>query len=61
MKRYKAGPIEAIRTIEGVQLLRHVKEKGDWKLATTLRPADLPRAVMVLNRCYEESVLRVER
>ena len=61
-KKFRAGAVSATvwknKTEKGeyssVQLDRAYKDKDDtWKHTTSLSAADLPKAVLVLNKAYE--------
>lgn len=72
-KKFKAGAVSAtIWNNEGqangrsfafhtVSLMRGYKDKsGEWKNSSSLRPADLPKAALVLGKAYEHLVMNAE-
>ena len=69
-KKYKAGAISAtVWKNEGqkngktfafhtISIARNYKDKdGEWKNSSSLRPADLPKAALVLNKAYEYLIM----
>ncbi|MBW2973355.1 hypothetical protein KY346_03100 [Candidatus Woesearchaeota archaeon] len=69
-KKYKAGAISAtVWKNEGqkngktfafhtISIGRNYKDKdGEWKNSSSLRPADLPKAALVLNKAYEYLIM----
>ncbi len=73
-KKFRASPITAtiwaneVKTHDGEQRLfrtismeRSYKDKdGVWKTTNSLRTSDLPKAVLVLNKCYEYISIKEE-
>jgi hypothetical protein len=71
-KKFSAGAIQAtvwrneVKTKTGedaefqtVSLQRSYKDKdGKWQTSSTLRAADLPKAILVLQKAYEHIALR---
>lgn len=67
VKKFKAGPISAtiwenqVQNQQGqtvsfksISFDRNYKDaNGDWQKTNSLRMADLPRAILVLNKAYE--------
>jgi hypothetical protein len=69
-KKYRAGAISAtVWKNEGqkngksfafhtISIARNYKDKdGEWKNSSSLRPADLPKAALVLNKAYEYLIM----
>ncbi|RLI97251.1 MAG: hypothetical protein DRO96_01110 [Candidatus Aenigmatarchaeota archaeon] len=40
---------------------RYKDNDGEWRESKSLKPADLPKAVLVLNKAYEYLVLKKDR
>jgi len=73
-KKFRASPVSAtiwaneVETKEGelrlfrtISLERTYKDKdGVWKTTNSLRANDLPKAILVLNKCYEYISLKEE-
>ena len=73
IKKYKVGGIQVAvwenrlhgrdgteETMHNVTIERRYKDKqGDWKGSPSLRIADIPKAVLALNKTYEAMTLEV--
>ena len=71
IKKYKVGGIQVAvwenqvvgrdgqeETLHNVTIERRYKDKrGDWKGTSSLRMADVPKAILALNKAYEAMAL----